>query len=99
MPRPAEIYYKGEFKNFKGIIFAKFDTIAERDKVVETFRRLVLKIQSEKVWSNADLPADVRIPKDFLFGLKKYLEVKPGDTILRIYGSIRRNKRFRYERS
>jgi hypothetical protein len=73
LPQPAEIYYKGEFKDFKGIIFAKFDTTAERDKVVETFRRLVLKIQSEKVWSNADLPADVRIPKDFLFGLKKIL--------------------------
>ena len=70
LPQPAEIYYKG---NFKGFFFCRFDTIADRDKVVDNIRRLHMKIQNETVWSNADLPPDVRIPEHFLFGLKKLL--------------------------
>ena len=73
LPQPAEIYRKGYFKDFKGIFFCRFDSIAERDKVVDSFRRLQMKIQNEKVWSNEDLPVDVRIPEHFLFGLKKLL--------------------------
>ena len=39
--------------------------------MVESIRRLFIKIEQEKVWSNADLPADVRVPEHFLFGLEK----------------------------
>ena len=69
LPQLADIYFKGDV--FKGIFFCRFETVAERDKVVENIRRLFLKIQNEKVWSAEDLPLDVRIPEHFLFGLKK----------------------------
>ena len=71
LPQPAEIYHKGD--TFKGIFFCRFDSVSERDKVVDNIRRLFLKIESNKIWSNADLPSDVRIPEHFLFGLKKIL--------------------------
>ena len=58
---------------FKGIFFCRFETVAERDKVVENIRRLFLKIQHEKVWSAEDLPLDVRTPEHFLFALKKLM--------------------------
>ena len=71
MPQPVEIYHKGDFK---GIFCCKFNNVSDRDQVVESMRRLKLKIQNEKVWSAEDLPIDVRVPEHFLFGLKKLLE-------------------------
>ena len=36
-------------------------------------RRLLLKIENDKVWSAEDLPIDIRVPEHFLFGVKKLL--------------------------
>ena len=71
LPQPAEVYHKKG--DFAGMFFCRFDTVVERNKVVDCFRRLSLKIESEKVWSAEDLPIDIRVPEHFLFGVKKLL--------------------------
>ena len=70
VPQPAEIYHKGDFT---GMFFCRFDTVDERNKVVDNFRQLKLKIEDEKLWPAEDLPIDVRVPEHFLFGVKKLL--------------------------
>jgi len=69
LPQPEEIYHKGDFT---GMFFCRFDTVVERNKVVDSFRRLSLKIESEKLWSAEDLPID-SVPEHVLFGVKKLL--------------------------
>ena len=68
LPQPVEIYKKG---NFKGMFFCKFDSEKDRDLIVANIKRLVLKIEDTKIWSNPDLPMDVRAPEIFLFDIKK----------------------------
>ena len=45
----------------------------EREIIVANIKRLVLKIKGTKIWSNPDLPTDVRALETFLFDLKKML--------------------------
>ena len=47
LPQPTEIYHRGQFN---GLVFCKFDSIDDRDKVVDGVRRLSIKIQSDPVW-------------------------------------------------
>ena len=72
LPQPAEIYFKSKGQ-FKGIFFCRFDSVEDRDKVVAHIRSLFLKIENDKVWSNPDLPIEVRTPEIFLFAVKKLM--------------------------
>ena len=55
------------------MFFCKFGSEEDRDLIVANIKRLVLKIEDTKIWSNPDLPTDVRAPETFLFDLKKML--------------------------
>ena len=67
LPTAGNIFCKGEFK---GIFYAKFGTTAERDSVVNWFRKSSIKLQGHPVWSKPDLPLHQRIIKSLLFGTK-----------------------------
>ena len=55
------------------MFFCRFDTVEDRDKVCDHIRVLFLKIENNKVWSNPDLPIEVRAPQIFLFAVKKLM--------------------------
>ena len=82
LPQPAEIYKKGDFK---GMFFCRFDSVEDRDKVVDNIRRLVLKIEDDKIWSNPDLPNEVRVPENFLFALKLLGSAEWGYTLQNLW--------------
>ena len=69
-PRIVETYTKGEFK---GLVFAKFSSKAERDAAVMLFRSNKLILGGNAIWAKEDLPLEERIPQSFLFGLKKLM--------------------------
>ena len=68
-PQP-EIYIKGEFR---GIVFAKFDTNGERDAAVRILRATRCNEGGNVVWAKPDKPADVRVLQSLVFGTKHAL--------------------------
>jgi hypothetical protein len=65
-PQPIEVYTKG--KEFKGLIFAKFTTTADRDLAIGVIRSL-----AEHVWAKKDMAVQARAKERYLFMLKKLL--------------------------
>ena len=70
LPQPNDIYNKGDFH---GILFCKFDTEEDRDKVVQWFRKTSTKIDDEPIWSKPDALLSVRSVTSVVFEAKKYL--------------------------
>ena len=66
----AEIYAKGEFK---GILFAKFESQHARDSSVTSFRKASLSRNGSRCWASEDTPIEERASKSFLFGIKNLL--------------------------
>ena len=64
---PVDIYCKGEFV---GILFAKFASVADRERTINTFRRSQFSFQSSKTWANVDRPVAERAVRNVLFGIK-----------------------------
>lgn len=67
LPLLGDVFCKGKFK---GIFYKKFGTTAERDSVVNWFRKSSIKIEGHPVWSKPDLPLHPRIIKSLLFGTR-----------------------------
>ena len=63
----AEIYTKGDFK---GILFAKFDSKHARNRSIESFRKASLTRSGSRYWASEDAPVEDRARKSFLFGIK-----------------------------
>ena len=57
---------------FKGLLFAKFPSMAARDSLVESFKRVSISKDFPQ-WVKPDLPVFVRAPHSFLFSLKRIL--------------------------
>ena len=71
MPQPAETYCKGDFK---GILFARFESNTGRDEVVGWFRKTSTKIQGTSIWSKPDRPLNERVIQSLVFGTKYLLD-------------------------
>ena len=69
-PSPIEVYCKGDFK---GILFAKFNTKGERDAAIQIFRKAVCYEGGQQVWMKPDLPIEDRARHSFVFGVKYLL--------------------------
>ena len=68
---PIEQFHKGDYK---GIIWARFPSRADRDRAVESVRQANIKHPDGRaLWARPDLPAEVRIPEGLLFGFKRTL--------------------------
>ena len=74
-PQPTEVYSKGEFR---GIIFAKFDSEEKRDSAVKLLRQSSLREGGNAVWAKPDQVLHQRTLRSFAFGAK-YLLTKWGD--------------------
>ena len=66
----SEIFSKGEFK---GILFAKFESKESRNRSIESFRKATLTRSGSRCWASEDAPVEERACKKFLFGIKKSL--------------------------
>ena len=72
-PLPTKIYSKDEFK---GIMFAKFASPAERNHAVELLQHAGLRGGQKRVWASQDrFPAD-RAARGYCFGLKRLLKTE-----------------------
>ena len=60
-------------EDFKGILFAKFDSKDSRNRSVESFRKASLSRSGSKCWASEDAPIEERASKSFLFGIKNLL--------------------------
>ena len=68
---PIEQFHKGDYK---GILWAKFPSRADRDRAVESMRQANIKHPDGRLlWARPDLPAEVRIPESLLFAFKRTL--------------------------
>ena len=79
-PETTETYCKGDFR---GLLFAKFNTKADRDKAVRLLRPR-LRQEGEDVWAKQDLPLERRVAEGFLRGMKNAL-VEWGCSPVRYY--------------
>jgi hypothetical protein len=71
---PLDIFPKGDFK---GMLFAKFESTEARDNAVTKFWKARIIYGGQLTWSKEDLPIERRVPETFLFALKKqFLEWK-----------------------
>ena len=59
--------------DYKGIMFAKFESKPERDRAARVLKEAGLREGGASVRAKADLPAERRAPHNFLFGLKHLL--------------------------
>ena len=93
---PVDMFTKDPDNNFKGMLFAKFSTTKERDDVVQGFKTISMD-REQSQWVKPDLPASIRAPQSFLFGMKRMLvdwsfekssivRVEPDTNILSIRG-------------
>lgn len=73
--QPVEVFAKGDFK---GLLFAKFGSKANRDDAVSALQRAGIKEGDRKVWAKPDLPLEKRVVKAFVFGLKYAMVEKWG---------------------
>ena len=71
LPAAQDIYFKGD--TFRGMLWAKFGSQGDRDRVALEMRNLKATAGGQVVWANPDQPVDVRAVDGFLFGLKKQL--------------------------
>ena len=69
-PQPIDVYTKGEFK---GMVFAKFQTNADRDAAVALLRKAKLTENDSKIWANYDMPFEERTLRSFVFGTKRVM--------------------------
>ena len=69
-PQPTEVYSKGEFR---GIIFAKFDSEEKRDSAVKLLRQSSLREGGNAVWVKPDKALHQRTLRSFAFGAKYLL--------------------------
>ena len=67
---PTKIYSKGQFK---GILWAKFESSSIRDRVAESLRKHNDMILGAIIWCATDLPLAMRVERKFLFSLKRLL--------------------------
>ena len=66
-PSPSELYTKGGFDN---IMFAKFNTVEDRDAATAKIRAAKLTLD-KPVWASADLPLSGRVLRSIVFGTKR----------------------------
>ena len=55
------------------MLWAKFQTQAERDAVVEAMRSQGQELQGKRFWANADMPLPERTIRSFVFAAKRVL--------------------------
>ena len=94
-PRVVETYTKGDFR---GLLFAKFTSVTDRDNAVTLLRRACCQENGQQVWMKPDLPIEPRTIKSFLFGMK-YQLVQWGETKAAVWadpeaGTLQIGKRF-----
>ena len=67
---PTDVYYKGEYK---GILFATFDSKIKRDSSVKKMRDARLSRSGSRIWCSEDSPIEERACRGVLFEVKKKL--------------------------
>ncbi|CAK0820226.1 unnamed protein product [Prorocentrum cordatum] len=70
-PQPAEVYSKGEFR---GLIFVRFRSRADRDTAVKLLRQASLKEGGNDIWAKRDMVLPKRILTSFAFSVKHLLK-------------------------
>jgi len=68
--QPIDAFSKGDFK---GMLFAKFQSVAQRDVVIAGIRSSTTSTSHLKTWAKIDSPLDVRTAEGVLFGFKRML--------------------------
>ena len=68
-----EVYHKCGDREFKGMVFVKFESAEARAKGITSFNASRSAFSDEKKFMNPDLPAEERVPRSFLFGFKRLL--------------------------
>ena len=58
---------------FKGILWAKFESTCIRDRVAESLRKHNYMFPGAIIWCAADLPIGIRVERKFIFSLKRLL--------------------------
>ena len=71
LPTANDIYCKGDFT---GILFCKFETEDDRNKVVSWFRKASMKVDDETIWSKPDALLRTRSVNSIVFAAKTYLK-------------------------
>ena len=69
-PTPVDVYTKGDFN---GMVFCKFQTEVEKEQAISIVRANTLTYGDKEIKMWPDAPAVERIPKSFLFALKRLL--------------------------
>ena len=69
-PTPVDIFCKGDFR---GLLYAKFDSSIVRDKFIEKMKGTTLKQGSSRIWVDEARSLDDQSLRGFLFGLKKLM--------------------------
>ncbi len=65
-----DIYTKGDFK---GLLFANFESKKLRDSSVESFRKASFSRDGSRCWASEDAPVEERACKALLFGIKNQM--------------------------
>ena len=66
-PPPTEVYCKGDFS---GMVFARFESTADRDRAVNLMNRRRRREGGNNIWAKPDEPVDIRVPTSFMRGLR-----------------------------
>ena len=72
-PAPRDVYVKGEFAQFKGIAFAKFQNAEDMKLAVDKVRKAGMTYGDTKVWATEDRPMQDRVLQGVLFSCKAML--------------------------
>ena len=64
-PQPEKMYSKGD--TFRGMLFGKFSSEADRDRVVSKFKTLKKSIYGKEIRATNDMPIEKRMCKNILF--------------------------------
>ena len=71
LPTATDIYCKGDFH---GILFCKFESEEDRNKVVSWFRKASMKVEEQPIWSKPDALLRTRSINSVVFDAKTYLK-------------------------
>ena len=71
LKRPDDTFIKGDA--FEGIFFARFPDGASMNQAVEYISSQRIKYKGKPAWSGQDRPLQERVPRGFLFGMKRML--------------------------
>ena len=68
-----EIYNKCGVRVFNGMVFVKFDSVQRRDSAMRQSNVLRTGRGPKTLFMSPDLPVDERVPRSYLFGVKRLL--------------------------